>query len=508
MADPTGFLKTPRQDCARRPVRERVRDWNEVHDRPSLLPIITAQAGRCMYCGMPFCHHGCPLGNLIPEWNDLVWRGDWAAASERLHVTNNFPEFTGRLCPALCEPACVLAIDQRAVTVKNVEAAIADRGWERGYITPWVGERVSGKTVAVIGSGPAGLSCAQQLTRAGHMVTVYERDDRIGGLLRYGIPEFRMEKRHLDRRLEQMRAEGTRFRTGVAVGTDLDAADLRRRVDAVVVAVGATARRELPVPGRDLAGIHQAMEYLPLANRACQGDFDGPPPVDADGQHVVIVGGGDTGADCLGTALRQGAASALQLDINPPPGDERAPDQPWPVYPKIYRVSCAHEEARELAALRREDWQSPGVPVPGPDGDVRVFSASTFRFDGNQNGHVRALHLVGVEPRQRRPQPGTERVIPADLVLLALGFSGPEPDSGIMEQLALRLNPRGNFARGTDFGAGPDGVFVAGDAGRGQSLIVWALAEGRGAAAAVDRYLTGFTELPAPIKPTDHPLAA
>ena len=352
MADPTGFLKTPRQDCARRPVRERVRDWKEVYDRPSLLPVITAQAGRCMYCGMPFCHHGCPLGNLIPEWNDLVWRGDWAAASERLHVTNNFPEFTGRLCPALCEPACVLAIDQRAVTVKNVEAAIADRGWERGYITPWVAERVSGRTVAVIGSGPAGLSCAQQLTRAGHMVTVYERDDRIGGLLRYGIPEFRMEKRHLDRRLEQMRAEGTRFRTGVAVGTDLDAADLRRRFDAVVVAVGATARRELPVPGRDLAGIHQAMEYLPLANRACQGDFDGPPPVNADGQHVVIVGGGDTGADCLGTALRQGAASALQLDINPPPGEDRAPDQPWPVYPKVYRVSCAHEEARELAGLR------------------------------------------------------------------------------------------------------------------------------------------------------------
>jgi glutamate synthase (NADPH/NADH) small chain len=506
MADPKGFLKNPRLDCARRPVRERVRDWNEVYDRRSLLPVIRAQAGRCMDCGIPFCHHGCPLGNLIPEWNDLVGSGDWAGASERLHATNNFPEFTGRLCPAPCEPACVLAINQPAVTIKNVEAAIADRAWECGFITPRRAERMSGRTVAVIGSGPAGLACAQQLTRAGHMVTVHERDDRIGGLLRYGIPEFRMEKRHLDRRLEQMRAEGTRFRAGVAVGTGLDAADLRRRVDAVVVAVGAAAWRELPVPGRDLAGIYQAMEYLPLANRACEGDFGGPPPVTADGRHVVIVGGGDTGADCLGTALRQGAASVIQLDINPLPGQDRAPHQPWPVYPKVYRVSSAHQEARELAGPHPGDWESPGVPVPGPDGDVRVFSASTFRFEGNQNGHVRALHLSGVTP-QRRPQPGTERVIPADLVLLALGFTGPEHHSGIMDQLALRLNPHGYFARDASFGAGPDGVFVAGDAGRGPSLIVWALAEGRSAAAAVDRYLTGSTTLHAPISPADRPLA-
>jgi glutamate synthase (NADPH/NADH) small chain len=460
-----------------------------------------------MDCGIPFCHHGCPLGNLIPEWNDLVWRGDWAAASERLHATNNFPEFTGRLCPAPCEPACVLAINQPAVTIKNVEVAIADQAWERDFVTPRRAERLSGKAVAVIGSGPAGLACAQQLTRAGHMVTVYERDDRIGGLLRYGIPEFRMEKRHLDRRLEQMRAEGTRFRTGVAVGTDLDAADLRQRVDAMVVAVGATARRELRVPGRELAGIHQAMEYLPLANRACQGDFSGRPPVSADGQHVVIVGGGDTAADCLGTALRQGAASVVQLDINPLPGEDRAPDEPWPVYPRVYRVSSAHQEARQLVGLWGGDWGTCGVPVPGPDGDVRLFSASTFRFEGNENGHVRALHLVGVEPEQRRPQPCTERVIPADLVLLALGFSGPERDSAITEQLGLGLTPGGNFARGTDFGAGPDGVFVTGDAGRGASLIVWALAEGRSAAAAVDRYLTGFTTLHAPIQPADHPLA-
>jgi glutamate synthase (NADPH) small chain len=506
MADPKGFLTTPRQDCARRPVRERVRDWNEVYDRRSLLPIIRPQAGRCMDCGIPFCHHGCPLGNLIPEWNDLVWRGDWAAASDRLHATNNFPEFTGRLCPAPCEPACVLAISQPAVTIKNVEASIADRAWDRGHVPPRPPERLSGKTVAVIGSGPAGLACAQQLTRAGHLVTVYERDDRAGGLLRYGIPEFRLEKRHLERRLEQMRAEGTRFRVGVPVGRGADAADLRRRCDAVVVAVGAAAPRELPVPGRDLAGIHQAMEYLPLANRACAGDFAGrPPPVSADGRHVVIVGGGDTGADCVGTALRQGAASVVQLDINPLPGPGRPPHQPWPVYPKVYRASSAHQEARELAGPGR-DRDSAGVPAPGPDGDGRVFSASTLAFQGDQNGHVRALHLVGVEPERRHPQPGTERVIPADLVLLALGFTGPESDGGLMEQLALRLDPRGNFARGADFGAGQDGVFVAGDAGRGASLLVWALAEGRSAAAAVDRYLMGSTALPAPIRAADRPL--
>jgi glutamate synthase (NADPH) small chain len=507
MADPKGFLTTPRRDCARRPVGERVQDWNEVYDRRSLLPIIRTQAGRCMDCGIPFCHHSCPLGNLIPEWNDLVWRGHWAAASERLHATNNFPEFTGRLCPAPCEPACVLAISQPAVTIKNVEATIADRAWARGYITPRPPQRMSGKAVAVIGSGPAGLACAQQLTRSGHLVTVYERDDRPGGLLRYGIPEFRMEKRHLDRRLEQMRAEGTRFRAGVAVGSDLDAAGLRQRYDAVVVAVGATAPRELPAPGRDVAGIYQAMEYLPLANRACQGDFAGPPPISAAGRHVVIVGGGDTGADCVGTALRQGAASVAQLDINPLPGADRAPDQPWPVYPKIYRVSSAHAEARELARLSGQEPGSTGVPQPGPDGDVRLFSASTFRFEPDRDGRVRAVHLVGVEPGHRRPQPGTERVIQADMVLLALGFAGPEPGSGIVEQLGLRLDQRGNLARDAGFGAGPDGVFVAGDAGRGASLIVWALAEGRSAAAAVDRYLMGSTALPAPVQPADRPLA-
>ena len=403
-----------------------MRDWNEVYDRRSLLPIIGAQAGRCMDCGIPFCHHGCPLGNLIPEWNDLVWRGDWEGASERLHATNNFPEFTGRLCPAPCEPACVVAISQPAVTIKNVEATIADRAWERGHVTPRPAEQASGKTVAVIGSGPAGLACAQQLTRAGHAVTVYERDDRPGGLLRYGIPEFRLEKHQLERRLEQMRAEGTRFRTGVAVGTDLSAADLRRRHDAVVVAVGAMARRELPVPGRELAGIHQAMDYLPLANRACEGDFDGRPPLTAEGRHVVIVGGGDTGADCLGTALRQGAASVVQLDINPLPGEDRPPHQPWPVYPKIYRTSSAHQEARELAGLRGEDWDAWASRRRGRTGTCGCSPPRRSASPGTRTATSGRCTWSGWSRQRRRPQPGTERVIPADLVLLALGFTGPE----------------------------------------------------------------------------------
>jgi glutamate synthase (NADPH) small chain len=357
MADPKGFLTAPRQDCARRPVRERVRDWNEVYDRQSLLPVIGTQADAVWTAASRSATTAARWGTSSPN-GTISSGGDWAAASERLHATNNFPEFTGRLCPAPCEPAGVLAINRPAVTIKSVEATIADRAWERGYATPRPAKQMSGKTVAVIGSGPAGLACAQQLTRAGHTVMVYERDDRIGGLLRYGIPEFRMEKRHLDRRLAQMRAEGTRFRACVAVGTDLDAADLRQGCDAVVVAAGATAWRELRVPGRDLARIHQAMEYLPLANRACAGDFGGQPPISAEGRHVVIVGGGDTGADCLGTALRQGAASVVQLDINPLPGHDRAPHQPWPVYPKVYRASSAHQEARELAGLRGEDWES------------------------------------------------------------------------------------------------------------------------------------------------------
>ncbi len=504
MADPKAFLTTPRRTCARRPVQERVRDWNEVYDGQSLLPIINAQAGRCMDCGIPFCHSSCPLGNLIPEWNTLVCEDDWAAASQRLHATNNFPEFTGRLCPAPCESGCVLAINADPVTIKNIEMAIADHAWEHGMVEPLPPQRLSGRTVAVIGSGPAGLAAAQQLTRAGHTVVVYERDDRAGGLLRYGIPEFKMEKHHLDRRIAQMRAEGTKFRTAVAVGSDVDAAELRARHDAVLIAVGATAWRELPVAGRELAGVHQAMEYLPLANRVCEGDFT-EPPITAEGKHVVIVGGGDTGADCLGTVLRQHAASVVQLDINPRPSDYRCENEPWPTYPRVHRVSPAHEEGQVLAQ-RRGETDTGGLALPQTDADVRVFSASTLRFEDDGTGHVGALHLADTEPGERRPIPGTERLIPAQLVLLALGFCGPERDSGIVEQLGLRLNARGHLARNDGFGTDAPGVYVAGDAGRGQSLVVWALAEGRAAAAAIDHYLTGRTELPMPVRATDLPL--
>ncbi|MGW0820560.1 glutamate synthase subunit beta [Streptomyces sp. NPDC002845] len=496
MADPKGFLTTPREEYPRRPVEERVRDWNEVYVPGGLLPIISKQADRCMDCGIPFCHEACPLGNLIPEWNDLVSREDWRAASDRLHATNNFPEFTGRLCPAPCEAGCVLAINQPAVTIKNVEVAIADRAWEEGFAPPRPPDRLTGRTVAVIGSGPTGLAAAQQLTRAGHTVAVYERADRIGGLLRYGIPAFKMEKRHLDRRLEQMRAEGTKFRTSTTIGEDIGAAELRSRYDAVVIATGATAWRELDVPGRELDGIHQAMEYLPLADRVCEGDLE-VSPLSAAGKHVVIVGGGDTGADCLGTALREGAASVTQLDIYPLPQAERDEDaEPWPTYPKIYRLSAAHEEARDLRS------------APAASADARLFAASTLRFTGDADGHVRSLHLVEVDA-DRRPLSGTGRALPADLVLLALGFSGPDRGDGLIDQLGLGLDARGTIARGPDFATNVPGVYAAGDAARGQSLIVWAIAEGRAVAAAVDRHLTGSdSRLPAPIGPYDRPMTA
>ncbi|MEW2314849.1 glutamate synthase subunit beta [Streptomyces bauhiniae] len=494
MADPKGFMSTPRQEWPRRPVVERVRDWEEVYVPGALLPIVSAQANRCMDCGVPFCHDACPLGNLIPEWNDLVARSDWRAASERLHATNNFPEFTGRLCPAPCEAGCVLAINQPAVTIKNVEWAIAERAWEEGFVPPRPPDRLSGKTVAVIGSGPTGLAAAQQLTRAGHTVAVYEKDDRIGGLMRYGIPEFKMEKRFLDRRLEQMRAEGTRFRTSTAVGRDVPAPELRSRYDAVVIATGATAWRELAVPGRELAGIHQAMEYLPPANRVCAGDLEAN-PLSAAGRHVVIVGGGDTGADCLGTAVREGAASVTQLDIYARPGGERdAEAEPWPTYPKLYRLSGAHEEAGELRT------------APAADADARLFAASTLRFTGDDRGRVKELHLVEVDER-RQPVAGTARVLPADLVLLALGFSGPDRADGLIDQLGLETEPRGTLARDGGFATNVPGVFAAGDAARGQSLIVWAIAEGRAVAAAVDRYLMGESWLEAPISPYDRPMA-
>ncbi|MCX5268974.1 glutamate synthase subunit beta [Streptomyces sp. NBC_00199] len=494
MADPKGFMTTPRREWPRRPVGERVADWDEVYVPGGLLPLISEQADRCMDCGVPFCHEACPLGNLIPEWNDLVSREDWRAAGERLHATNNFPEFTGRLCPAPCEAGCVLAINQPAVTIKNVEAAIADRAWADGLTPPRPPDRLSGKTVAVIGSGPTGLAAAQQLTRAGHTVAVYEKDDRVGGLMRYGIPAFKMEKRHLERRIEQMRAEGTKFRTSTTVGRDVMAADLRSRYDAVVIATGATEWRELHVPGRELTGIHQAMEYLPLANRVCEGDLERS-PMSAAGKHVVIVGGGDTGADCLGTAVREGAASVTQLDIYAQPGAERDEDaEPWPTYPKIYRLSAAHEEARDLRS------------APAADADARLFAASTLRFSGDETGHVRSLHLTEVDAR-RRPVAGTARALRTDLVLLALGFSGPDREDGLVEQLGLALEPRGTIARDAGFATNVPGVFAAGDAARGQSLIVWAIAEGRAVAAAVDRRLTGASRLPAPIGPYDRPMS-
>jgi glutamate synthase (NADPH/NADH) small chain len=490
MADPKGFLKSTREVAERRPVAERVNDWQEVYPGGAgraLLPIIVEQAGRCMDCGIPFCHQGCPLGNIIPEWNDLVWRNDWQAAIERLHATNNFPEFTGRLCPAPCETACVLGINQPAVTIKNVEVSIIDKAWEAGYVSPQPPEWLSGKTVAVVGSGPAGLAAAQQLTRAGHTVAVYERDDKPGGLMRYGIPEFKMEKQHLDRRLDQMKREGTVFRSGVEVGAgDLTGRALTDRYDAVVLAMGATVPRDLPVPGRELNGIHQAMEFLPQANRVALGETlpGGVDQITADGKHVVIIGGGDTGADCLGTSTRQGAASITQLEILPEPPTDRPEGQPWPTYPMIFRVSSAHEEA----------------------GD-RVYGVSTKEFLGDDDGNVRALRLIDVkfEGGQLVEIEGTEREIPVDLVLLAMGFLGPQ-GPGLVEQLGVELDNRSNVARDAAYMSSVPGVFVAGDAGRGQSLIVWAIAAGRAAAAAVDKYLTGSTTLPVPIPPTERPL--
>lgn len=483
MADPKGFLTTGRRNPPRRPVELRLRDWREVYEdfgRDAL----KAQAGRCMNCGIPFCHLGCPLGNLIPEWNDLVWRQDWANAAERLHATNNFPEFTGTLCPAPCEAACVLAINDDAVTIKQVEIEIIDRAWEEGWVQPVLPEVRTGKKVAVIGSGPSGLAAAQQLTRVGHDVVVYERADRIGGLLRYGIPEFKMAKHRLDRRLAQLRAEGTEFRASVDVGIDLSVEELRAGFDAVVLAGGATAWRELPVPGRELTGIYQAMEYLPPANRVQEGDL-ARSPIDASGRHVVIIGGGDTGADCLGTAHRQGAASVTQLEILPVPPEQRPATQPWPTYPMIYRVSSAHEEGGE-----------------------RLFSMSTQRFLGDADGRVRGLRLTQVvfENGRFTPVPEREQDLPADLVLLAMGFLGPEKGP-LLEELGVAYDQRGNVARDSEFMTSVPGVFVAGDMGRGQSLIVWAIAEGRSAAAGVDRYLTGRDTLPAPIAPTDRALA-
>ncbi len=483
MADPRGFLKTTtRETPERRPVSIRLRDWKEVYaERES--GQIERQAGRCMDCGVAFCHQGCPLGNLIPEFNDLVHRDEWRAASERLHATNNFPEFTGRLCPAPCESSCVLGINQPAVTIKQAELAIIDTAWEKGYINPVLPDRLTGKTIAIVGSGPAGLAAAQQLTRVGHTVAVYERDEYVGGLLRYGIPDFKMEKRHIDRRIDQMREEGTRFRTGVTIGIDVTWTELHERYDAVIVATGAPVGRDLPIAGRELSGIHFAMDYLVPSNRAVAGE-DPLDHIDVAGKNVIILGGGDTGADCLGTALRQGALSVTTLAIGKRPPVERPVTQPWPMDPQLFEVQSAHEEGGE-----------------------RTYLASTVEFLGNEHGELTGLVVAETEfvDGARRPLAGSEKTLPAEVVLLALGYTGVE-SSVLVDQLNVDLSSRGTVARNSTYDTNIPGVFVAGDAGRGASLIVWAIAEGRAAAARADEYLRGRTTLPIPVSAHDAPI--
>ena len=481
MGKVTGFLEIKRKKPPARPVTERVHDWKEYY-LPYPVEDLTKQAARCMDCGIPFCHQGCPLGNIIPDWNDLVYKNHWREALDRLHATNNFPEWTGRLCPAPCEGACVLGINDDPVTIKGVELAIIERAFDED----WVGVQPpvvrTGKRVAVVGSGPAGLAAAEQLNRAGHTVTVFERDDRIGGLLRYGIPEFKMEKRFVDRRLELMAKDGVVFRTNSHVGVNVPVATLRRDFDAIVLAGGACWPRDLPVPGRELQGIHFAMEYLTLQNKRCEGDVIADETfITAQGKRVVIIGGGDTGADCLGTVHRQGALAVHQFELLPRPPDERAADNPWPQWPNIFRVSGAHEEGGE-----------------------RVYAVATQRFLGDARGHVRALEAVKVDMVREggrlefTPIPGSEFALEVELVLLAMGFLGPERP-GMLSDLGVTLTERGNVWRDATWMTSAPGVFACGDMQRGQSLIVWAIAEGRSAARGVDLYLMGKSELPAPL---------
>ena len=473
MGKPTGFMEIARVTFERRPIEERILDWKEVYkDFPE--DKLKAQASRCMDCGVPFCHQGCPLGNIIPDWNDLVYRDQWKDALQRLLATNNFPEFTGRICPAPCEGSCVLGINADPVTIKNIEISIIDRAFKEGIVKASPPAVRTGKKVAVVGSGPAGLAGAAQLNHAGHWVTVFERADRIGGLLRYGIPEFKMEKRVLDRRLNIMTEEGVTFRTNANVGVNVSVEELRGNFDAILLSGGATAPRDLPVPGRDLRGIHFAMEYLPLQNKRCEGDtIPDSQFITAKDKHVVIIGGGDTGADCLGTSHRQGARSIVQFELLPKPPLERAADNPWPNWPNIFRTSSAHEE-----------------------GGGREYCVLTKSFTG-RDGQVEQLHAVRVEfeGRNIREVPGSEFTINADLVLLAMGFLGPERN-GMLGQLGVNINERGNVATDTEKMTSIPGIFAAGDMSRGQSLVVWAIREGRNAARSIDKYLMGSTELP------------
>lgn len=482
MGKVTGFMEVQRAKQPYRPVEKRLLDWSQVM-APWKTEPLKEQAARCMDCGIPFCHQGCPLGNLIPDWNDLVYRDQWEDAIQRLHATNNFPEFTGTLCPAPCEGSCVLGINDDPVHIKAVELSIINKAWENGWIKPQIAPVKTGKKIAIVGSGPAGMAAAQQLARAGHAVTLFERDDRIGGLMRYGIPEFKMEKKVLDRRMQQMQAEGVTFKTNTHVGDNVAIEELRKDFDALILTGGACDRRDLPAEGRELKGIYQAMEYLPMQNRLCEGDDIPNNFIDAKNKDVVIIGGGDTGADCLGTANRQGAKTVHQLEIMAKPPEIRAQDNPWPEWPRIFRTASAHEE-----------------------GVDRVYSVSTKRFIDDGNGNLKGLELVTVEMKnidgrmQFAEVEGSNKIVPCELAFLAMGFVGPEKP-GMLEQLGVELDSRGNVIADKNWMTSVDGIFTAGDMQRGQSLIVWAIAEGRSAAKGVDEYLMGSSDLPSPVKP-------